>query len=145
MFKTLVSTRFIAPLFILLEIIGLLLIHRDYDNRISNIKQFRVQSIRNQYNATLNSYSLLTNTIFDEVIDRPEVLALVKKADDAKKRANEGHTYADSYLQNSTTLIKDLQTGIFGSFIFNSVTGRAFLDFISLPNSVTIFSRIAHQ
>ena len=84
MFKTLVSTRFIAPLFILLEIIGLLLIHRDYDNRISNIKQFRVQSIRNQYNATLNSYSLLTNTIFDEVIDQPEVLALVKKADDAK-------------------------------------------------------------
>lgn len=144
MFKTLVSTRFIAPLFILLEITGLLLIHRDYDNRISNIKQFRIQSLRNQYNATLNSYSLLTNTIFDEVIDQPEVLALVKKADDAKNDQMKA-IYADSYLQNSTTLIKDLQTGIFGNFISSSLTGRAFLDFIFPPNSVIIFSRIAHQ
>jgi PAS domain S-box-containing protein len=84
MFKTLVSTRFIAPLFILLEIVGLLLIYRDYDNRISNFKSSRIQFLQNQYHATLKSYSLLTNTIFEEVLDKPDILSLVKRADDAK-------------------------------------------------------------
>ena len=84
MFKNLVSTRFIAPLFILLEIVGLLLIYRDYDNRISNFKSSRIQFLQNQYHATLKSYSLLTNTIFEEVLDQPDILSLVKRADDAK-------------------------------------------------------------
>ncbi|MGO8879254.1 MAG: response regulator [Desulfomonilaceae bacterium] len=84
MFKNLVSTRFIAPLFILLEIVGLLLIYRDYDNRISNFKSSRIQFLQNQYHATLKSYSLLTNTIFEEVLDQLDVLSLVKRADDAK-------------------------------------------------------------
>lgn len=86
MFKTLVSTRFIAPLFIFLEIVGLLLIYRDYDNRISNFESSRIQFLQNQYHATLKSYSLLTNTIFEEVLDQPDVLSLVNKANDAKNR-----------------------------------------------------------
>ncbi|MGC8604787.1 MAG: hypothetical protein ACP5VS_14050, partial [Desulfomonilaceae bacterium] len=84
MLKTLSSIKFVAPLFILLEIFGLLLIYRDYNNRISDLESSQIQTLQNQYLATVKSYSLLTNVIFEEVLDQPDVLLLVKRANDAK-------------------------------------------------------------
>ncbi|MGC8660534.1 MAG: cache domain-containing protein, partial [Desulfomonilaceae bacterium] len=84
MLKTLVSIKFVGPLFIVLLIAGGLLIYQDYQGRISDLRESRVQVLQNQYHATLKSYSLLTNTIFDEVLDQPDILWMVKKAYDAK-------------------------------------------------------------
>ena len=84
MLKTLVSIRFIGPFFICLLIAGGLSIYWDYHNRISYLENSRIQALQNQFHATLKSYSLLTNTIFDEVIDQPDILWMIKKANDAK-------------------------------------------------------------
>jgi PAS domain S-box-containing protein len=80
MFKTLTSAKFLVLIFIILQVLGFSFIYRDYDRRVSGLKNSRIQYLRNQYNATLNSYSLLTNTIFEEVIDQPEILSIVAKA-----------------------------------------------------------------
>ncbi|MCX5872779.1 MAG: response regulator [Deltaproteobacteria bacterium] len=58
---------------------GFILIYGDYSRRVSALKTTRVQNLSNQYNAALNSYSLLTNTIFEEVIDQPEILSIIKQ------------------------------------------------------------------
>lgn len=79
MLKTINSIKYLVPIFLCVEILGFLLIYGDYNRRVSALKTTRIQNLSNQYNATLNSYSLLTNTIFEEVIDQPEILSIIKR------------------------------------------------------------------
>ena len=80
MLKILTSTKFLVLVFMVLQVLGFSFIYRDYNRRVSSLKSSRIKILGNQYNATLNSYSLLTNTIFEEVIDQPEILSIVAKA-----------------------------------------------------------------
>ena len=43
MFKTLISAKFLVLIFILLLVLGVSFIYRDYDRRVSGLKSSRIQ------------------------------------------------------------------------------------------------------
>ena len=122
------SLRLALPAFICLELIGFLIIYTDYTHRVSSLQKAAIQNLHNQYFATLNSYSLLTNTIFQEVIDRPEVTVILKEAyssNDSKILAiNRGKLFA----RLSDTYQRLVDKG-FRQFQFHLPNGISFLRF----------------
>ena len=138
MFKTLVSTRFIAPLFILLEILELLLIYRDYDKRISNIKRsgynfFRISiTLPSIPIAYLPIQSLMKLSTDRSAFSRQESVR-------RQERSNEAIVRGQLFAKLNDTYQRLARQRILWQFIFIFLTGRVFLDFIFLPNSGIIF------
>jgi PAS domain S-box-containing protein len=122
------SFRLALPAFICLELIGFLIIYTDYTRRVSRLERTEIQNLRNQYFATLNSFSLLTNTIFQEVIDRPEVLALLKEANSSNNSQILSINRGKLFAKLGDTYQRLLDKG-FRQFQFHLPNGISFLRF----------------
>lgn len=73
------SRNYIAA-FLILQALCFVFFYREYKNEVNGIADTRTANLTNQYNAMLKTYSMVANTIFSEVVDKPDVLVAVSQA-----------------------------------------------------------------
>jgi PAS domain S-box-containing protein len=70
-------------LYVLAQTIVILLLYQHYQNNKQALTQDYVQELRSTYEIAVNSYTLVVNSVFNELINQPEILAIFAPAHQA--------------------------------------------------------------
>ena len=121
------SSKYFLAVFLVLQILCFVIFYQKYNNEVRSLAMVNTDSLGNQYNAMLKAYGLVAHTVFNEVIDKPDVLETVSKArlaDEIDQAVYRGKLFA--LLNDSFQRLVDKD---FRQFHFHFPDGVSFLRF----------------
>lgn len=121
------SSKYFLAVFLVLQILCFLIFYQKYGDEVRSLARANTESLSNQYNAMLKAYGLVADTVFNEVIDKPDVLEAVSKArqaDELDQAVYRGKLFALLYDSFQRMADKD-----FRQFHFHFPDGLSFLRF----------------
>jgi len=127
MFRFLSTAKYYVLAFLICDALAFAAFYASYSQRKSSFESSEIDTLIRQYKAAFSAYSMLAHTVFDEVINKPEVLELMKAAyvsDDAGKAVARGRLFA--LLQ---TVYQRLGVNNFRQLHFQLPDGTSFLRF----------------
>lgn len=91
------GTKYYLLAFVLCSALAFLALYAHYSQRKSNYSAEKITRLERQYSAVFSSYRLVAQTVFDEVINQPDILSLMAEAhagEEAQKGAGRGKLFA---------------------------------------------------
>ena len=110
-----------------LLILCFVIFYQKYRNEVRSLARVNTESLSNQYNAMLKAYGLVASTVFNEVVDKPDVLETMskaRKADELDQAVFRGKLFA--LLNDCFQRLVDKD---FRQFHFHFPDGTSFLRF----------------
>ena len=127
MLKKLYSYRYYLLTCLVLETLIIFMLYQNYQIQMRELEKGHIEKLQTTYQVVVNSYSLVAQTIFNELINRPDVIEIFAKAnhaDPTEKRQLRNQLYdilKDNYRRLKQRGLKQLD--------FHLPTGESFLRF----------------
>lgn len=127
MLNFLKSSKYYIAIFLALQSLCFVFFYHDYQSEVEETVKANITNLSNQYTAMLKTYSLVANTVFSEVVDKPDVLVILnqaRKSDEMDQAVFRGKLFA--MLNDSFQRLVDKD---FRQFHFHFPDGTSFLRF----------------
>ena len=80
MLNFLKSSKYYLAVFLVLQALCFAVFYQGYRQDAKSMSLANTDNLANRYNAMLKTYSMVANTVFTEVIDKPDVLETMSAA-----------------------------------------------------------------
>ena len=78
--KRIAEFKFLILVFVVLELLALFLFNQVKEEKRNIYLQSRIAQFEKEYETVIDSYALVSQTLFDEVINKKEIIDIFKQA-----------------------------------------------------------------